>query len=247
MLKNKKCLITGTTGGIGMAISQLFLQNGAEIFITSQSNNKLEGFYNELKNKYNATIYYKTCNLNNKEEIVELVKEADNKMNGIDVFVGNAGITKDCLSIQMKDELWDEVINTNLTANFILCREIIKIMLKQKYGKIINVSSLIGITGNIGQSNYSASKAGLIAMTKSIALEYASKGITANCVAPGFIDTPMTKKVSNNIKDEILLKIPMKKYGNAIDVANAILFLASNMSDYITGETICVNGGLLMK
>ncbi len=248
MLKNKKCLITGATGGIGKSICELFIKNGAELFITSQNNEKLECFCDELKRKYNnAIIYCKDCNLNNKEEIVELVKEANNKMNGIDIFVGNAGMTKDSLSVQMTIEAWEDVININLTANFILCREIIKIMLKQKSGKIVNISSLIGITGNIGQANYSASKAGLIAMTKSIAFEYATKGITANCVAPGFIDTPMTEKMSKNIKDEILSKIPMKKYGNSLDVANAVLFLSSNMSDYITGETICVNGGLLMK
>ena len=146
----------------------------------------------------------------------------------------------------MKDEQWQKVLDINLTANFLLIRECLKIMIKQKSGKIINISSMVGLTGNIGQANYSASKAGLIALTKTIALEYASKGITANCIAPGFIDTAMTKKLSNDMKQNIVKNIPLKSYGKPIDVANTALFLASYLSNYITGETINVNGGLFI-
>ena len=167
-------------------------------------------------------------------------------MNGIDILIGNAGITIDTLTLKMSDEQWQKVIDINLSANFILSRECVKIMSKQRYGKIINMSSIIGFAGNIGQANYAASKAGLVAMTKTFALEYASRGITANCIAPGFIETPMTQTMTEQARQQLSERIPMKKIGQPINVANACLFLASSMSDYITGTTIHVNGGMLM-
>ena len=251
MLTGKKCLITGATGGIGTAICQVFAKNNAELFITGT---KLEALQNAAEkivsvnnnnNKEPKVNYYK-CDLGNKAEILELVKQANIVMGGIDVLVCNAGIADDSLMIRMKDEQWQKVLDINLTANFFLIRECLRIMIKQS-GKIINISSMVGLTGNIGQANYSASKAGLIALTKTIALEYASKGITANCIAPGFIDTAMTKKLSNDMKQNIIKNIPLKSYGKPIDVANTALFLASYLSNYITGETINVNGGLLIE
>ena len=168
-------------------------------------------------------------------------------MGGIDVFIGNAGITDDCLAVKMTKKQWQDVLDVNLTANFLLCREILKIMIKQKHGKIVNISSVVAHTGNKGQVNYSASKAGLIAMTKNMALEYASRGTTANCISPGFIDTKMTNTISDDVQKELLKKIPLNRYGKPEDVAQVALFLASSMSNYITGETINVNGGMYMS
>ena len=248
LLENKKCLITGATGGIGRAICDTFLKNGAELFITNITQQSLIDYKEELLQKYpNAKINYKTCNLTEKESIYELVKTANETMNGIDVLVGNAGMNMDNLTIKMTDEQWQKVIDVNLTANFILSRECIKIMIKKHYGKIVNMASVIGLSGNIGQVNYSASKSGLIAMTKCIAQEYASRNITANCVAPGFIDTPMTQAMSQEAKNIVFDRIPMKKLGSTTDVANAVLFLSSDLSSYITGETLSVNGGMLMR
>ena len=247
MLSGKKVLITGATGGIGRAICELFLKNGAEIFITNITEQSLIEYKQELLNVFpNAKISYAVCNLSNKNDIVELVKNANDAMNGIDVVIGNAGMTLDCLTLRMTDDQWQKVIDVNLSANFILSRECAKIMMKQRFGRIINMASVVGLTGNIGQANYSASKAGLIAMTKCFALEYASRGITANCVAPGFIETPMTQAMTDEAKKALMDKIPMKKIGQPIDVANVCLFLASSMSSYITGETISVNGGVAM-
>ena len=253
MLTGKKCLITGATGDIGMAICQVFVQNNAELFITGTNTEKLQKMVDErivstIKNGGKMPkINYLKCDLNNKAEIMELVKQANAVMGGIDVLVCNAGMTDDCLIVKMKDEQWQKVLDINLTANFFLIRECLKIMMKQKDGKIVNIASMVGLTGNVGQANYSASKAGLIALTKTIALEYAKKGITANCIAPGFIDTAMTKKLSHDVKQNIVENIPLKSYGAPVDVANTALFLASALSNYITGETINVNGGLLMQ
>ena len=247
MLKGKKVILTGATGGIGRSICELFLKNNAELFITNVSEQSLINLKDELTKMFpNSKVGYFTCNLSDKNAIVELVDKANKTMNGIDVVIGNAGITMDGLSIRMSDEQWQKVIDINLTANFILSRECAKIMMKQRSGKIINIASVVGITGNVGQANYSASKAGLISMTKCFALEYASRGITANCVAPGFIETPMTQAMTDEAKKVLMDKIPMKKIGQPIDVANACLFLASDMSRYTTGATISVNGGISM-
>ena len=248
MLTGKNVLITGATGGIGKAICKLFVKNNANLFITNVSEEPLIEFTKELTQlNRNINIFYKSCNLSNKEDIVNLVQEAQKKLTSIDVLIGNAGINIDTLTLRMSDEQWQNVIDVNLTANFILSRECAKIMMKKKFGRIINMASIIGITGNVGQANYSASKGGLIAMTKCFAQEYASRGITANCIAPGFIETPMTQKMSEEARKTLIDKIPMKKYGLPEDVANACLFFASNMSSYITGEVLSVNGGMLMR
>ena len=248
MLKGKKVLLTGATGGIGKVICELFLKNNAEIFITNVNEESLINCKKELIALYpKSKINYSTCDLSKKEAIIELVKNANDTMKGIDVLIGNAGITMDALTLKMSNEQWQKVIDVNLSANFILCRECVKIMMKQRFGRIINISSVVGLTGNIGQANYSASKAGLIAMTKCFALEYASRGITANCIAPGFIETPMTNMLSEAAKNMLIEKIPMKKIGKPYDVAQACLFLASDMANYITGETISVNGGISMN
>ena len=247
MLKNKKVLITGATGGIGKAICKLFLKNGAEIFATNVNEQSLIEIKKEFLEIFpSAKINYATCDLLKRESISELIKKANDTMDGIDIFIGNAGITIDTLSIKMSDDQWQKVIDVNLTANFILSRECAKIMMKQRFGRIINISSVVGLTGNVGQANYSASKAGLIAMTKCFALEYASRGITANCIAPGFIETPMTKAMTEDARKALIEKIPMKKMGIPDDIAQACLFLASDMGNYVTGSTISVNGGIAM-
>ena len=247
MLSGKNVIITGASGGIGSAICELLVKNGANLYITDRSEERLEQLKQELlKVNSNVKIFYSTCDLSDKGAIVNLVEAANKEMSGIDILVGNAGITADGLSIRMTDEQWQSVIDVNLTANFVLSRECAKIMMKRKFGRIINIASIVGLIGNAGQANYSASKAGLMAMTKTFAQEFATRGITANCIAPGFIETRMTQMLSEDVRKALIDKIPMRKYGEPIDIANAVLFLASDMGKYITGETISVNGGMLM-
>ena len=248
LLNSKNVLITGATGDIGGAICEVFLRNGASLFLTGTDNTSLDKLKNNLSSKFqNSKIEYSSCDLLNIESIATLVKQAKEKIGDIDILICNAGIVDDALAVRMSNEQWQKVIDVNLTANFVLARECVKMMIKKQFGRIINISSIVGMTGNIGQANYSASKAGLVAMTKCFAIEYASKGITANCVAPGFIETKMTKKLSNDKREEFLSKIPIGSFGKPEDVANACLFLASNMANYITGDTLSVNGGMLMK
>ena len=247
MLSGKNVIITGASGGIGSAICELLVKNGANLFITDRSEERLEQLKQELlKVNSNVKIFYSTCDLSDKATIVELVEAANKEMGGIDILVGNAGMTADGLTIRMTDEQWQSVIDVNLTANFVLSRECVKIMMKRKFGRIINIASIVGLIGNAGQANYAASKAGLMAMTKTFAQEFASRGITANCVAPGFIETRMTQMLGEDVRKALIDKIPMRKYGEPVDIANAVLFLASDMGKYITGETISVNGGMLM-
>ena len=247
MLTGKKCLITGATGDIGSAICKVFAKNNAELFITGT---KLEALQQATENiisytkNYNhkaVKINYYKCDLSNKAEIMELVKQANAVMGGIDVLVCNAGITDDSLMIKMKDEQWQNVLDVNLTANFLIIRECLKMMIKQKSGKIINISSMVGLTGNVGQANYSASKAGLIALTKTIALEYATKGITANCIAPGFIDTDMNKKYTTSEINDIKNETPLQKIGRPEDIAKCVNWLVED--EFTTGQVISINGG----
>lgn len=247
MLSGKNVIITGASGGIGSAICELLVKNGANLYITDRNEERLEQLKQSLLQVNDKVkIFYSTCDLSDKAAIVNLVDTANKEMGGIDILVGNAGITADGLSIRMTDEQWQSVIDVNLTANFVLSRECAKIMMKRKFGRIINMASIVGLIGNAGQANYSASKAGLMAMTKTFAQEFATRGITANCIAPGFIETRMTQMLSEDVRKALIDKIPMKKYGEPIDIANAVLFLASDMGKYITGETISVNGGMLM-
>ena len=241
---NKNIIITGSTGGIGKKIVEKMNNLGANILITGTSNEKLKNL-TELLNK---KIRYMKCDLQNISDIENVVEEAKKIFEGkIDILINNAGIAKDNLTLRMKKEEWTDVININLNSTFFLTKEILRLMIKKKYGRIINISSVIGTMGNFGQANYAASKAGIEAMSKSIALEVAKRNITVNCIAPGFIATKMTENILEANKDNLLKMIPMGKAGDADDVANLVCFLASDFSNYITGQTIHINGGMLMS
>jgi 3-oxoacyl-[acyl-carrier protein] reductase len=238
----QKVLVTGATGGIGGKVGELFAKQGAVVGLCGRNREKLEKMSNSLASKN----YIFTCNLENLEEVETLFDKADTEMGGIDILVCNAGITKDGLAIRMSVLDFEEVISVNLKATFILNREAIKKMMKRRYGRIINISSIVGVMGNPGQANYVASKAGMIGMSKSLALEVASRNITINCVAPGFIETPMTDVLTDEQKSKMLANIPLGKMGQADDVASSVVFLASREAGYITGQTLHVNGGMLM-
>ncbi len=239
-LKNLNVLLTGATGGIGGSILEKLLKANANVIAVGTKQEKL----NILKEKY-KNIITKKFNISDHSLIEKFVDECNQVFkNKIDILINNAGITSDNLTIRMKDEEWDKVLNINLTSTFLLTKHTIKKMLKNKNGKIINITSVVGHTGNIGQANYAASKAGLIGMSKSLALEYGKKNIKINCISPGFIKSEMTDKINENFKDTLYEKISLERFGMPDDVANAVLFLSSNLSDYITGETIHVNGGM---
>lgn len=239
--EGKKVLITGATGGIGQAIVSAFLKEGAIVCASGSNQNKLS----ELSN-HNSLIKTIQCDLSNTEEVKNLIKKTHELLDGLDILVCNAGITKDNLSLRMSLEDWQKVIDINLTSAFILNKEAAGVMRKQKYGRVINMASIIGLMGNVGQVNYSASKAGLIGMTKSFAREYASYNITFNAVAPGFVATEMTAKIPEEILHKMLENVPLKRQGDANEIAHGVLFLADENSSYITGETLNINGGLLM-
>ncbi len=239
--KNKKVLVTGATGGIGDSIVKKFLSLDASVFGTGTNNEKLE----TLKKKY-PQISTAQFDISEHDKVEQFIENVFSKLDGLDILVNNAGITKDNLSLRMKSEEWQKVIDINLSSTFYLCKNAIKKMLKNKYGRIVNITSIVGHTGNIGQANYSASKAGVVAMSKSLAIEYAKKNITVNCVSPGFIQTNMTEKISSEMKNTLLSRIPMNKLGTGDDVSNTVAFLSSETSSYITGETIHVNGGMYM-
>ncbi len=239
-LNNLNVVLTGATGIIGSAILEKLYLCNSKIIATGTNQEKL----NKIKQKYqNVTI--KNFDISKHSSIEKFIEECnENFQNKIDILINNAGITSDNLSIRMKDEEWNKVINLNLTSSFLLSKFAIKKMLKNKNGKIINITSIVGHTGNIGQVNYAASKAGLIGMSKSLALEYGKKNIKINCVSPGFIKSEMTDKISDNFKQSLQAKISLDRFGLPEDVANAVVFLSSDLSDYITGETIHVNGGM---
>ena len=241
-LENKKIIITGATGGIGNSIVKRLSDAGAKILATGTRLEKLE----ELKSKFKNTDILK-FDISKDEEIEEFIENATKKLGGgLDCLINNAGITQDNLAIRMNIDEWKKVIDINLTSTFLLSKFAVKKMLKNKYGKIINITSVVGHTGNLGQANYTASKAGIIAMSKSLAIEYAKKNININCISPGFIKTEMTDKIEEKFKEAIISKIPSSRLGEPEDVANAVLFLASDQSNYINGETIHVNGGMYM-
>ena len=240
-LKNKKILITGATGGIGNALVEKFHELGSTIVATGTNLTKLEN----LKKKY-KTINTEQFKLDHHDKIEDFIDRVHNKLEGLDILVNNAGITLDNLSIRLSSENWKKVLDINLTSTFLMCKFAIKKMLKNKNGKIINITSIVGHTGNLGQANYSASKAGIVAFSKSLAIEYAKKNININCVSPGFIKTEMTDKINEEFKKNLIDKIPSGKLGTGEDVSNCVAFLASDMSDYINGETIHVNGGMYM-
>ncbi len=241
-LKNKKIIITGATGGIGNSLVEKFHSLGSTILATGTNEEKL----NNLKKNF-PNIQVEKFKLDDHNKIEEFIENSHKILNGIDILVNNAGITLDNLSIRLTEENWKKVLDINLTSSFLMCKFTIKKMLKNKYGKIINISSVVGHTGNFGQANYSASKAGMIAFSKSLALEYAKKNININCVSPGFIKTDMTEKINEEFKNNLMNKIPSGKLGSGEDVSNCVAFLASDLANYITGETIHVNGGLYMS
>ncbi len=238
---NKKIIITGATGGIGNELVKKFVSLKGEVLATGTNEEKLEN----LKKNYPSIETIK-FDISKHSEIESFIEQASSKLNGLDVLVNNAGITFDNLSLRMKSDEWQKVIDINLSSTFYTCKYALKKMLKTKFGRIINITSIVGHTGNIGQANYTASKAGMIAMSKSLAIEYAKKNITINCVSPGFIQTNMTDQINDEIKKNLMSRIPMNKLGNGEDVSNSVAFLASDAASYITGETIHVNGGMYM-
>ncbi len=239
-LKNTNIILTGATGGIGSSILELLNKVNANIIASGTNTIKIEKLKEKFKN-----VEFKKFDISNHSEIEKFIEECNEFFgNKIDVLINNAGITSDNLAIRMKDEEWNKVININLTSSFLLSKHAIKRMLKNKNGKIINITSVVGHTGNIGQSNYAASKSGLIGMSKSLAQEYGKKNININCISPGFIKSEMTNKISEEYKEILQSKISLERFGLPEDVANAVVFLSSNLSNYITGETIHVNGGM---
>ena len=239
--KGKKILITGATGGIGSALVKKFLSLEGTVLATGTNTEKLDN----LKKKF-PNINVLKFDLSDHSKIEEFIENVASQLVGLDILVNNAGITMDNLSLRMKSEEWKKVIDINLSSTFYLCKYAIKKMLKNKYGRIVNITSIVGHTGNLGQANYSASKAGMVAMSKSLAIEYAKKNITINCVSPGFIQSSMTDKIVESIKAALTSRIPMSRLGTGEDVSNTVAFLSSESASYITGETIHVNGGMYM-
>jgi 3-oxoacyl-[acyl-carrier protein] reductase len=242
-LTGKKALVTGATGGIGKAIATGLAKQGAKLVLSSTKEEKLQ----ELASEIGGDVKYVACNLSDTAAVDALFDKAEELLGQIDILVCNAGVTKDNLILRMKDEDFSHVIDVNLKSTFILNRNAIKKMMRRKYGRIINIASVVGVTGNPGQCNYVASKAGMIGMSKSLAQEVASRGITINCVAPGFIQSPMTDVLNDNQREAILTKIPVGKMGESSDIAKAVAFLASEDAAYITGHTLHVNGGMFMN
>ena len=241
-LNGKNIIVTGASGGIGNSIIEKLNQTGANILASGTRIEKLD----QIKKKYEKIKILK-FDISQTDKIEEFVENAVNELGGnIDCVVNNAGITQDNLAIRMSLEEWQKVIDINLTSTFLISKSAIKKMLKNKSGKIVNITSVVGHTGNLGQANYTASKAGIIAMSKSLAIEYAKKNININCISPGFIKTAMTDKIDEKFKESIISKIPSARLGEPDDIANAVHFLASNQSNYINGETLHVNGGMYM-
>ena len=241
-LKGKKVLVTGASGGIGKAIAIELSSNGADLCLTGRNKSELESLQKLIGGNCEIII----SDLSKSEGIDELANSAQEKMGQIDILINNAGITRDNLFMRMSEEDWNEVINVNLNSIFKLTKQLIKGMIKRRYGRIINITSVIGVAGGAGQSNYSASKAGIIAMSKSLAQEGGSRSVTVNSIAPGFIETNMTAELSDDRKEEILNSISVGRLGKPDDIAGAVCFLASDKASYITGQTIHINGGMLM-
>lgn len=241
-LEGKRVLITGASGGIGGAIASQFHGAGAVVTLSGTRLKPLDS----LKAKLGDRAFTVRCNLENNSEISQLVNQATELMGGVDILVNNAGLTRDNLFMRMSDEDWDRVIAVNLSATFKLCRSAVRGMMKSRWGRIINISSVVGVIGNPGQANYVASKAGIIGMSKSLAYEVASRGITVNCIAPGFINTRMTEKLSDQQKNSIIAQIPIGRMGTVDEIASGVLYLASTGGSYLTGTVLHINGGMAM-
>ena len=240
--KNKKILITGATGGIGGALVKKFVSLGGDVLGTGTNVEKLN-----LIKKENTNLKVKKFDISEHSKIEEFIENVSLELGGLDIIVNNAGINADNLSLRMKDEEWKKVIDLNLTSTFLLSKYAIKKMLKNKFGRVVNITSIVGHSGNLGQANYLASKAGIVGMSKSLAIEYAKKNITINCVSPGFIVSDMTMNIADKVKLYLTSRIPMGKLGTGEDVSNCVAFLSSEMASYVTGETIHVNGGMYMS
>ncbi len=243
-LTGKVSLITGSTRGIGRAIAEKLAQSGSTVIITGTSREKAESVAKEISEKYSVDAFGVEMNLLSEESIKKAFEEINQKVDGIDILVNNAGITRDKLFLRMSLQDWEEVIKVNLTGTFLVTQNAIKKMLKQRWGRIVNISSVVGFTGNVGQTNYATTKAGLVGFTKSLAKELAPRNILVNAVAPGFIETDMTAVLSEEIKENYKKQIPMGRFGSPEEVANVVLFLVSDLASYITGEVIHVNGGM---
>jgi 3-oxoacyl-[acyl-carrier protein] reductase len=240
-LTGKTALVTGATGGIGGAIAKALHAQGAKVAVSGTRKEALEAIAAELGG---AAVL--PCNLAEKDQVEALVPDAEKALGQLDILVANAGITKDNLFVSLKDEDWEQVLNVNLTATFRLARAAVKGMMRRRFGRVIGITSVVGVTGNPGQANYTAAKAGMIGMFKSIGKEYAKRGVTANCVAPGFIASPMTDKLNEKQREAILQMVPAGKLGTGEDVGAAVVYLASNEAAYVTGQTLHVNGGMAM-
>ena len=244
-LAGKIALITGASRGIGKSISMILAQNGAHVICISRNINDVQSVVDDITNKkFNESAA--SCDISSTDNVTSLVKNIIDEHGKIDILVNNAGITRDNLLMRMSEDDWDKVLNVNLKAVFTSIKVASRSMIKQRSGRIINISSVVGLTGNSGQVNYAASKAGLIGMTKSIAKEFASRGITANCIAPGYIETEMTSNLTDDVKSSIKEQIPLGRIGNIKDIAYAVAFLASDEASYITGQTLSVDGGMVM-
>ena len=241
-LTGKVALITGATGGIGTQIAKKMYAQGATLALTDMNMDKLKALQSELGDR----VFVYSANLTDSDSLKELVKNVEKDCGKIDILVNNAGITKDGLAMRMSDEQWQQVLDINLTAGFKLARAVVPGMMKRRFGRIIGIASVVGVMGNAGQANYAASKGGMIAMNKSLAQEVASRGVTVNSIAPGFIRTPMTDVLTDDVKAKLMARIPAGKLGEAQDIANVVAFLASDEAQYITGQTININGGMAM-
>ncbi|MEI7804363.1 MAG: 3-oxoacyl-[acyl-carrier-protein] reductase [Hyphomicrobiales bacterium] len=241
-LTGKTALVTGATGGIGGAIARALHAQGATVALSGTRRDVLDTLAGELGQR----VHVLPCDLANATEVEKLIPSAEEKMEKLDILVANAGVTKDNLFVQLKDEDWDAVIAINLTATFRLSRAAVKGMMRRRFGRVIGITSVVGVTGNAGQSNYTAAKAGMIGMIKSVAQEYAKRNVTANCIAPGFIATPMTDKLNDKQREGILGRVPAGRLGTGADIAAAAVYLASDEAAYITGQTLHVNGGMAM-
>jgi len=240
--KNKNILITGASGGIGQALVKKFIELGGNVVGSGTKTEKLD----ILKKKY-PSIKIKKFDLAEHSRIEEFIEDVSLELGGLDILINNAGTNVDNLSLRMKEEEWKKVIDINLTATFLLSKHAIKKMLKNKFGRVVNITSVVGHTGNLGQANYAASKSAIIGMSKSLAIEYAKKNITVNCVSPGFIDSDMTLNIAEKVKVFLTSRIPMGKLGTGEDVSNCVAFLSSDHASYVTGETVHVNGGMYMS
>ena len=245
-LRNKIAIVTGASQGIGKTTAELFSKSGAHVVCIARNEKKIKNLVDTIsKNGHSAS--YNSCDVSDGDLFQNTIKSVINDYGKIDILINNAGITRDSLVLRMKSDQWDEVLNTNLKGAFYATKSVLRSMMKNKYGRIINITSIVGLQGNSGQSNYSASKAGLIGFSQSVAKEVASRGITINCIAPGWIETELTKNLSQDIKSEIIKNIPIGKTGTTEDIAYTALFLASKESKYITGQTITVDGGRIIN